>query len=79
MSGGRKALRASAMRPGSIERVSGRAKLHTCPAACTPASVRPLPVTRAATPKARRRAPSSSPCTVRPFFWICQPHRAVPS
>ena len=77
--GGRRVLSASAMRSGETRMLSGKSRLHTCPAACTPASVLPLPVTRACTPNTSASARSSASCTVGAFACTCQPAKPVPS
>lgn len=58
----------------------GRWKFATCPAACTPASVRPDPCTYTGKPAMRSNTFSSLPCivfSVLPCF--CQPSYRVPS
>src|SRR5438552_12917418 len=51
----------------------------TCASACTPASVRPAPLTRTSSPQIALTACSSAPCTVGALSWICQPENGVPS
>src|SRR5437870_2569574 len=52
----------------------------TCAAAWTPASVRPDPYSSKSVRRVTARtARSSSPCTVRAFFWICHPLYRVPA
>ena len=71
ISGGRRKLRASAIFSAGTE--MSAEKWQTCPAACTPLSVRPLAVIFTFLPKAAYAAPSKTLCTEIPFFCVCQP------
>ncbi len=52
----------------------------TCASAWTPASVLPDPYSsKSLRDVTVRTARSISPCTVRAFFWICQPLYLVPA
>ena len=54
-------------------------KCATWPQAWTPASVRPEPMIRTASPHTFASALSISPCTVRCPGWACQPRKFAPS
>ncbi len=78
----RRAAAARSARAGARRARDGSSSitLATCPSACTPASVRPAPVTVAASPVMRSSAASRIPCTVRAGpGWTCQPSKSVPS
>src|SRR5919197_2911480 len=77
MSAGRRAL---TPRPSSaVPSMLVVRKSMTCPLACTPASVRPAPITRTASAQTLPIARSSSACTVGAFGCTWNPAYRVPS